>query len=180
MRVEHYGLLIGLNAMISCDAIAQFLYIVSCVMTIPSFVTPRVSAIVEDNSMAFPPYSIRVTVKATYSFSKFKDTFNGIKQNLKTVLNSKDTLPQALINKNFLKERQDEYVGKKYSSQEVSKIISRLKIKISSLNLKDIKSKIKIQDHKHAKGTSKEFLSIQGSKIQDVTRSKALSAMTTP
>ncbi|GJT35698.1 hypothetical protein Tco_0926117 [Tanacetum coccineum] len=74
----------------------------------------------------------------------------------------------------------DEYVGKKYSSQEVSKIISRLKIKISSLKLKDIKSKIKIQDHKHAKGTSKEFPSIQGSKIQDVTRSKALSAMTTP
>ncbi|GKA32481.1 hypothetical protein Tco_0718848 [Tanacetum coccineum] len=74
----------------------------------------------------------------------------------------------------------DEYVGKKCSSQEVSKIISRLKIKISSLKLKDIKSKIKIQDHKHAKGTSKEFPSIQGSKIQDVTRSVAISAMTTP
>ncbi|GJT96928.1 hypothetical protein Tco_1092446 [Tanacetum coccineum] len=65
-------------------------------------------------------------------------------------------------------------------SQEVSKIISRLKIKISSLKLKDIKSKIKIQDDKHAKGTSKEFPSIQGSKIQDVTRSEATSAMTTP
>ncbi|GKC60492.1 hypothetical protein Tco_1088090 [Tanacetum coccineum] len=68
---------------------------------------------------------------------------------------------------------------KKCSSQEVSKIILRLKIKISSLKLKDIKSKIKIQDHKYAKGTSKDFLSIQGSKIQDVTRSEALSEMTT-
>ncbi|GJY12964.1 retrovirus-related pol polyprotein from transposon TNT 1-94 [Tanacetum coccineum] len=35
-------------------------------------------------------------------------------------------------------------------------------------------SKIKIQDHKHAKGTSKEFLRTQGSKIQDVTRSEAI------
>ncbi|GJV71700.1 hypothetical protein Tco_1491695 [Tanacetum coccineum] len=59
---------------------------------------------------------------------------------------------------------------KKCSSQERSKIISRLKIKISSLKLKDIKSKIKIQDHKHAKGTSKEFLSTQCSKIQDITK----------
>nr|GEV79536.1 hypothetical protein [Tanacetum cinerariifolium] len=58
-------------------------------------------------------------------------------------------------------------VVKKCSSQERSKIISRLKIKISSLKLKDIKSKIKIQDHKHAKGTVKEFPSIQGFKIQD-------------
>ncbi|GJT87446.1 hypothetical protein Tco_1069163 [Tanacetum coccineum] len=74
----------------------------------------------------------------------------------------------------------DEYVGKKCSSQEVSEIILRLKIKISSLKLKDIKSKIKIQDHKHAKGSSKEFPSIHGSKIQDVTRSEAISAMTTP
>ncbi|GJW84706.1 retrovirus-related pol polyprotein from transposon TNT 1-94 [Tanacetum coccineum] len=68
----------------------------------------------------------------------------------------------------------DEYVGKKCSSQEVSKIISRLKIKISSLKLKDITSNIKIQDHKHAKGTAKEFPRIQGSKIQDVTRSEAI------
>ncbi|GJR88649.1 hypothetical protein Tco_0212660 [Tanacetum coccineum] len=45
---------------------------------------------------------------------------------------------------------------------------------------KDIKIKIKIQDHKHAKGTAKEFLRIQGSKIQDVIRSEALCAMTTP
>ncbi|GJS77368.1 hypothetical protein Tco_0727249 [Tanacetum coccineum] len=37
---------------------------------------------------------------------KFKDKSNDIKQKLKTVLNFKDTLPQALINKNFLKERQ--------------------------------------------------------------------------
>ncbi|GKB26180.1 retrovirus-related pol polyprotein from transposon TNT 1-94 [Tanacetum coccineum] len=48
------------------------------------------------------------------------------------------------------------------------------------IKLKNIKSKIKIQDHKHAKGTSKEFPSIQGSKIQDVTRSEAMSAMSTP
>ncbi|GKA16814.1 reverse transcriptase domain-containing protein [Tanacetum coccineum] len=68
----------------------------------------------------------------------------------------------------------DEYVSKKGSSQEVSKIISRRKIKISSLKFKDIKSKIMIQDHKHAKETSKEFPSIQGSKIQDVTRSEAI------
>ncbi|GJY11074.1 hypothetical protein Tco_0379259 [Tanacetum coccineum] len=74
----------------------------------------------------------------------------------------------------------DEYVGKKCSSQEVSKIISRLKIKISSLKLQDIKLKIKIQNHKHGKGISKEFPSIKGSKIQDVTRSKAISAMTIP
>ncbi|GKF98927.1 hypothetical protein Tco_0297710, partial [Tanacetum coccineum] len=47
-------------------------------------------------------------------------------------------------------------------------------------NSKDIKTKIKIQDHKHARGTSKEFLKPQGSKTQDVTRSKAICAMTTP
>ncbi|GJZ89980.1 hypothetical protein Tco_0661907 [Tanacetum coccineum] len=44
------------------------------------------------------------SVKATYLFSKFKDTFNDLNQNLKTVLNFKDILPQALINKKFLKE----------------------------------------------------------------------------
>ncbi|GJY23883.1 retrovirus-related pol polyprotein from transposon TNT 1-94 [Tanacetum coccineum] len=59
------------------------------------------------------------------------------------------------------------------SSQEVSKFISRLKDQ-------DIKSKIKIQDRKHAKGTSKEFPRTQGSKIQDVTRSEAIIPMTTP
>ncbi|GJU49713.1 hypothetical protein Tco_1219268 [Tanacetum coccineum] len=74
----------------------------------------------------------------------------------------------------------DEYVGKKCSSQEVSKIISRLNIRISSLKLKVIKSKIKIQDHKYAKGTSKEFPRTQGSKIQDVTRSEATISMATP
>ncbi|GJR87584.1 hypothetical protein Tco_0211595 [Tanacetum coccineum] len=40
--------------------------------------------------------------------------------------------------------------------------------------------KIKIHDHKHAKGTSKEFPRLQGSKSQDVTRSEAICAMTTP
>nr|GEV41690.1 putative nuclease HARBI1 isoform X2 [Tanacetum cinerariifolium] len=39
-----------------------------------------------------------------------------------------------------------------------------------SILLKNIKSKIKIQDHKHAKGTSKEFPRPQGFKSQDVTR----------
>ncbi|GJT24985.1 hypothetical protein Tco_0894922 [Tanacetum coccineum] len=74
----------------------------------------------------------------------------------------------------------DEYVGKKCSSQEVSKIISRIKIKISSLKLEDIKTKIKIQDHKHAEGSSKEFPRTQGSKTQDVTKNEAISVMTTP
>ncbi|GJV48369.1 retrovirus-related pol polyprotein from transposon TNT 1-94 [Tanacetum coccineum] len=37
---------------------------------------------------------------------KFKDTFNGIDQNLKTALNFKDSPLQALIYKNFLKECQ--------------------------------------------------------------------------
>ncbi|GJY66881.1 retrovirus-related pol polyprotein from transposon TNT 1-94 [Tanacetum coccineum] len=68
---------------------------------------------------------------------------------------------------------------KKCSSQEISKIISRLNIKISSLKLKDIKSKIKIQDHKHAKGTSKESQAYKAPRF-DVTRSEAPSAMTTP
>ncbi|GJR89278.1 retrovirus-related pol polyprotein from transposon TNT 1-94 [Tanacetum coccineum] len=48
------------------------------------------------------------------------------------------------------------------------------------IKLRDIKSKIKIQDHKHAKGTSKEFPRTQGSKIQDVTRSGVIIAITTP
>ncbi|GKA40079.1 hypothetical protein Tco_0732672 [Tanacetum coccineum] len=62
-------------------------------------------------------------------------------------------------------------------SQEISKVISRLKIKIKD---KDIKINIKIQDHKHAKGSAKEFQRIQGCKIHDVTRSEAMFAMTTP
>ncbi|GJY60728.1 hypothetical protein Tco_0461385 [Tanacetum coccineum] len=61
-------------------------------------------------------------------------------------------------------------------NQEVSKMFSRLKTKISRSKSKDIK----IQDHKHAKGTSKEFLRTEGSKIQDVTKSEAIIAMTTP
>ncbi|GJT55270.1 hypothetical protein Tco_0990324 [Tanacetum coccineum] len=66
------------------------------------------------------------------------------------------------------------------SSQEVSKFILRLKDQDIKLKSQDIKSKIKIQDRKHAKGTSKEFLRTQGSKIQDVTRSEAIIPMTTP
>ncbi|GJX37000.1 hypothetical protein Tco_0250303 [Tanacetum coccineum] len=97
-----------------------------------------------------------------------------INQDLKKALNFKDTLPQALINKNILKEHQaHEY------NQEVSKFISRLKDQDIKIKSKDIKLKIKIQDHKRVKGIAKEFLRTQGSKIQDVTRSEALSAMTT-
>ncbi|GJW10244.1 hypothetical protein Tco_1576071 [Tanacetum coccineum] len=88
----------------------------------------------------------------------------GINQDLKKALKFKDTLPQALINKNFLKEHQVHNCN-----QEVSKFISRLKHQDIKAKAQDIKIKIKIQDLKHAKGTSKEFLSIQGSKIQDVT-----------
>ncbi|GKE32701.1 hypothetical protein Tco_1452023 [Tanacetum coccineum] len=57
-----------------------------------------------------------------------------------------------------------------------------VKAKDQDIKLKsqDIKLKIRIQDHNHAKGTSKEFPRTQGSKTQDVTRSEAISAMTTP
>ncbi|GJU11730.1 reverse transcriptase domain-containing protein [Tanacetum coccineum] len=116
-----------------------------------------------EKSMTFPPYSSGTTVKATYSFSKFKDKSNDIKQNLKTILNFKDTLSQAMINKNFLNERQSR------------KIQDYLNAKDQDIKLKDkdIKSKIKIQDHRHAEGSSKEFPCLQGSKTQDVTRSNS-------
>ncbi|GKC87070.1 hypothetical protein Tco_1147719 [Tanacetum coccineum] len=120
----------------------------------------------QDKSMTFLPYSSGATVKATYSFSKFKDKSSDIKQNLKTVLNFKDTLPQALINKNFLNEL--------FQSRKIQDYLNA-KDQDIKLKDKDIKSKIKIQDHKHAKGTSKEFLRTQDSKIQDVTRSEAIS-----
>ncbi|GJT68894.1 retrovirus-related pol polyprotein from transposon TNT 1-94 [Tanacetum coccineum] len=45
------------------------------------------------------------------------------------------------------------------------------------LKSQDIKLKTRIQDHKHAKGTSKEFPRTQGSKTQDVTRSEAIRSM---
>ncbi|GJY30711.1 hypothetical protein Tco_0414206 [Tanacetum coccineum] len=77
-------------------------------------------------------------------------------------------------------EPQMSMLVKKCSSQEVSKVISRQKDQDIKFKDKDIKSKIKIQDHKHAEGTPKEFPSLQGSKTQDVTRSKAICAMTTP
>ncbi|GJU64432.1 retrovirus-related pol polyprotein from transposon TNT 1-94 [Tanacetum coccineum] len=85
-------------------------------------------------------------------------------QDCKAFLNFKDTLPQPLIYKNFLKERQSR------------KIQNYLKAKDQDIKFKDkdIKSKINNQDHKHAKGTSKEFPRTQGSKIQDVTRSEAI------
>ncbi|GJS98857.1 hypothetical protein Tco_0820027 [Tanacetum coccineum] len=94
--------------------------------------------------------------------------------NLKTLLNFKDTLPQALINKIFLKERQALFQSRRIQDYLQAKDHD---IKFKS---KDIKSKIKIQYHKHAKGTSKEFPRPQGSKTQDVTRSEASCAMTTP
>ncbi|GJT76265.1 hypothetical protein Tco_1042990 [Tanacetum coccineum] len=67
-------------------------------------------------------------------------------------------------------------------SQQVKKDprLSQAKDNDIKFKNKDIKSKIKIQEHKHAKGTSKEFPRPQGSKTQDVTRSEALYAMTTP
>ncbi|GJZ04464.1 hypothetical protein Tco_0537739 [Tanacetum coccineum] len=98
----------------------------------------------------------------------------GINQDLKKALNIKDTLSQALISKNFRKEHQvDDY--KEIKPQVYLKAKDHdIKIKV-----KDIKIKIEIQDHKHAKGTAKEFPRIQGSKIQDVIRSEAICAMTT-
>ncbi|GJY09196.1 hypothetical protein Tco_0377381 [Tanacetum coccineum] len=124
-----------------------------------------------DKSMTFLPYSSGATVKATYSFSKFKDKSSDIKQNLKTVLNFKDTLPQALINKNFLNEL--------FQSRKIQDYLNA-KDQDIKLKDKDIKSKIKIQDHRHAEGSSKDFPCLQGSKTQDVTRSEAICAMTTP
>ncbi|GJS82265.1 hypothetical protein Tco_0748806 [Tanacetum coccineum] len=69
-----------------------------------------------------------------------------------------------------------QFLGKKLSR----KIQAVFKAKDHDIKLKSQDIKIKIQDHKHVKGSSKEFPSIQGSKIQDVTRSEAISAMTTP
>ncbi|GJZ29367.1 uncharacterized mitochondrial protein-like protein [Tanacetum coccineum] len=62
------------------------------------------------------------------------------------------------------------------------KIQDKIKAKDQDIRIlsKDIKLKIKIQDHRHAERSSKEFSRTQGSKTQDVTRSEAISAMTTP
>ncbi|GJX14039.1 retrovirus-related pol polyprotein from transposon TNT 1-94, partial [Tanacetum coccineum] len=70
----------------------------------------------------------------------------GINQDLKKALNFKDTLPQALINKNFLKEHQ----AHEYKSRSIQ---DYLKAKDQDIKIKsqDIMIKIKIQDHKHAK-----------------------------
>ncbi|GJY59784.1 hypothetical protein Tco_0459676, partial [Tanacetum coccineum] len=106
----------------------------------------------------------------------------GINQDLKKAINIKDTLPQALINKNFLKEHQvDDYKEIKSQVFKLRSIQVYLKAKDHDIKIKvkDIKIKIEIQDHKHAKGTAKEFPRIQGSKIQDVTRSEVIFAMTT-
>ncbi|GJW57315.1 retrovirus-related pol polyprotein from transposon TNT 1-94 [Tanacetum coccineum] len=63
----------------------------------------------------------------------------------------------ASFDKQELPQRTMSMLVKKCSSQEVFKIISRQKDQDIKFNDKDIKSKIKIHDHKHAKGTSKEF-----------------------
>ncbi|GJT82036.1 hypothetical protein Tco_1056378 [Tanacetum coccineum] len=62
------------------------------------------------------------------------------------------------------------------------KIQDYLKAKYQDIKFKDkdIKSKIKIQDHKHAEGSSNEFPRQQGFKAQDITKSEATYAMTTP
>ncbi|GJW09226.1 hypothetical protein Tco_1575053 [Tanacetum coccineum] len=113
-------------------------------------------------------------VKATCSYSKLRDIFKALIKELKKAVNIQDTLPHALINKIFLKEHQKSFTPRS--------IRDYLKAKNQDFKIKskDIKLKIKIQDHTHAKGTSKKFSSIQGSKIHDVTRSEAISAMTTP
>ncbi|GJR34227.1 hypothetical protein Tco_1209911 [Tanacetum coccineum] len=66
--------------------------------------------------------------------------------------------------------------------QHCGRIQDKIKAKDQDIKIKsqDIKLNIKIQDHKHAEGSSKEFPRTQGSKTQDVTRSEAISAMTTP
>ncbi|GJT29431.1 hypothetical protein Tco_0909706 [Tanacetum coccineum] len=92
----------------------------------------------------------------------------------------RDTFKSTSSGAQFIGEKLDKYVGKKCSSQEVSKFISRLKDQDIKIKSQDIDTKIKIQDHKLAEGSTKEFLRIQGSKIQDVTRSEATSAMTNP
>ncbi|GJW34868.1 hypothetical protein Tco_0057788 [Tanacetum coccineum] len=74
----------------------------------------------------------------------------GITEDLKKALNFKDTLSQALINKNLLKEHQAHEFN-----QERSKFISWLKDQDIKIKSKDIKLKIKIQDHKRAKGTTR-------------------------
>ncbi|GJV33943.1 hypothetical protein Tco_1394343 [Tanacetum coccineum] len=96
--------------------------------------------------------------------------------------------PSGLLQQPEIPERKWDKTAKevitKLPTSEVFKsrsIQDVIKAKDQDIKLKsqDIKIKIKIQDHKHAKGTSKEFPSPQGSKIQDVTRSEAISSMTT-
>ncbi|GJX03908.1 hypothetical protein Tco_0189824 [Tanacetum coccineum] len=85
-------------------------------------------------------------VKATCSYSKLKDIF---KTSIKA-MNFIDTLPHALINKIFLNEHQKLFTPRS--------IQDYLKAKDLDIKTKDQK----IQDHKHAKGTSKEFPRVQG------------------
>ncbi|GJT94806.1 retrovirus-related pol polyprotein from transposon TNT 1-94 [Tanacetum coccineum] len=71
------------------------------------------------------------------------------------------------------KQELPQRMSKVFQSRKIQDV---LKAKDHDIKLKsqDIKINIKIQDHKHAKGTSKEFPRTQGSKIQDVTRSEAI------
>ncbi|GJV72037.1 hypothetical protein Tco_1492032 [Tanacetum coccineum] len=105
-------------------------------------------------------------VKDTCSYFKLKDIFKASIKELKKAMNIQDTLSHALISKIFLKEhRVNDY--------------KQIKCDDHMLKDKDIKIKIKIQDHKHAKETTKELPRIQGYKIQYVIRNEAISARTT-
>nr|GEY37606.1 retrovirus-related Pol polyprotein from transposon TNT 1-94 [Tanacetum cinerariifolium] len=70
--------------------------------------------------------------------------------------------------------------GIRFKDKDI-RIQDKIKAKDNDIKLRsqDIKSKIKIQDHKHVKGSSKGFPRTQGFKTQDVTRSEATIAMTT-
>nr|GEU38335.1 RNA-directed DNA polymerase, eukaryota [Tanacetum cinerariifolium] len=105
-------------------------------------------------SMAFPSYSSLAAVKATYSFSKIKDKSNNIKQNMKTVLNFKDTFPLRSV------------PVKKYP-----RLSQGIKIKISSLIIKISSQRSRSKITSMQKYPQKRFSRIQGTKTQDITKS---------
>ncbi|GJR65755.1 hypothetical protein Tco_0011820 [Tanacetum coccineum] len=68
----------------------------------------------------------------------------------------------------------DKYVGKKCSSQEVSKFISRLKDQDIKIKSQDIDTKIKFQDHKLAEGSNnRNSKNTRTPRFQDVQEVKA-------
>ncbi|GJS96869.1 ribonuclease H-like domain-containing protein [Tanacetum coccineum] len=97
----------------------------------------------------------------------------------------KDTFKSTSSGAQFLGEKLVSWSSKKQDCTVLSTVeaeyvslsacCAQAKDQDIKIKLKDIKSKIKIQDHKHAEGTSKEFPRIQGSKIQDVIRRLFLS-----